>query len=112
MTWDLQELDIDIVRNDTIDIDIQLVDIAGNDVPASTFASGLCQVRKKRNKAPILTFDTTDTSMVISDGNINLNGGDSDQQEDYIYDIQLTLPSGQVVTPIGGKWTFIDDVTL
>ena len=111
MTYNTERLDLEITRGDTIDIDISFVDVDGLDIPASLFSSGICQIRKRRNQDPILTFDTTATTLVLTDGNINLNGGSSDFQEGYIYDIELTLTTGQVITPAQGKFTFNDDVT-
>jgi len=113
--WQQYNLDITMYRNDTLDIDIAFTDSNDANVPASAFASARCQVRKSRSSSPILTFLTSDGSMVLTDGNINLNKavGSTDLQEGInIYDIEFTLAStSQIVTPIKGQWTITDDRT-
>jgi hypothetical protein len=29
----------------------------------------------------------------------------------YSYDIQIVLASGVILTPVGGTWTMLDDIT-
>jgi hypothetical protein len=114
--YETYNLDLLIKRNDTLSIDITFVDDDEVNVPASTFSSGRCQIRKSRNQSPILSFDTTSGAMVITDGNINLNktAAEMDIKEGiYIYDIELTMTTGsQVVTAISGLCTISDDITI
>ena len=109
-------LDLEIVRNDTIDIDIEFTDEAGADIPADTFASAKCMVRKSRGQDPILTFDTADTTIVLTDGNINLNSPETLTDEPgkkYLYDIEFILVAGdQVTTAVGGYFNIINDNTF
>ena len=113
--WQTNRLDLDIVRNDTINLNIVFVDKNGVDVPASTFASAKCMVRKSRGQDPVLTFDTADTTIVLTNGNINLNNSETltdHHRGKYIYDIELILASNsQVVTPIAGYVNIKNDVT-
>ena len=109
-------LDLEIVRNDTINIDIEFTDLAGADIPADTFTSAKCMVRKSRGQNPILTFDTSDTTIVLTDGNINLNNPEANtniKEQRYSYDIEFILASnGQVTTPIGGYLYVLNDETF
>lgn len=113
--WKQYNLDITMYRNDTLSIDIVFTDVNGDPVPASAFASAICQVRKSRGDTPVLTFDTADASMVLTDGNINLNKVAASTDivgAKYIYDIEFTLATtSQIVTPISGQWTITDDRT-
>lgn len=109
-------LDLEIVRNDTINLDIAFTDEAGTDIPAATFASAKCMVRKSRGQDPVLTFDTSDTTIVLTDGNINLNSSETltdIKGQKYSYDIEFVLASNsQVITPIGGQFDISNDDTF
>ena len=109
-------LDLEIVRNDTINIDIEFTDEAGADIPADTFTSAKCMVRKSRGQNPILTFDTSDTTIVLTDGNINLNNPETNtdiKEQRYSYDIQFVLAdNNQVITPIAGYVYISNDSTF
>ena len=110
-------LDLEIVRNDTINIDIEFTDINEVPIPAARFVSAKCMVRKSRGQNPILTFDTSDTTIVLTDGNINLNSSETLTDEPgkkYLYDIEFILVAGegQVVTAIGGDFNISNDVTF
>lgn len=113
--WQQYNLDISMYRNDTLSIDIEFTDANDDPVPASAFASARCQVRKSRGDTPELIFLTSDGSMVLTDGNINLNKTAASTDivgGKYIYDIEFTLAStSQVVTPIVGQWIISDDRT-
>ena len=113
--WQQYSLDITMYRNDTLDLDIAFTDVNDADVPASAFSSARCQVRSSRGDSPVLTFQTSDGSMVLTDGNINLNKSTASTDISggkYIYDIEFTLvTTSQVVTPIVGQWTITDDRT-
>jgi len=113
--WNQQNLDVEMVRNDTLNMDIAMTD--ANDQPVSSvFASyARCQVRKSRGDTAILFFETTDGSIELTDGNIALKksasltdvGGGK-----YVYDIEFTLQgTGEIVTPIRGTWVIKDDTT-
>jgi len=113
--WQQYNLDLSMYRNDTLDMDIAFTDVDDNDVPASTFTSAECHVRRSRGDSPDLEFTTADGSIVLTDGNIKLvkaaaqtdvSGGK------YIYDIEFILAgNSQVVTPIVGTWIISDDRT-
>lgn len=113
--WQQYNLDLSMYRNDTLSIDIEFTDANDLDVPASAFASARCQVRKSRGDSPVLSFTTTDGSIVLTDGNINLNKTIANTDiagGKYIYDIEFTLAStSQVVTAIVGQWIINDDRT-
>ena len=109
-------VDLEIVRNDTINLDIAFTDYNGVNIPAATFASAKCMARKSRGQNPILTFDTADTTIVLTDGNINLNSSETltdIKEQKYVYDIEFVLASdGQVITPIGGTFNIVNDQTF
>lgn len=113
--WQQYNLEITMYRNDTLDIDITFTDSNDDDVPAAAFTSARCQVRASRGDTPVLTFLTSDGSMVLTDGNINLNklvASTDIPSGKYIYDIEFTLAStSQVVTPIVGQWIISNDRT-
>ena len=112
--YKISELHIIVVRGDDIDINIALLDSVGANVPSSTFTSAKCQVRKSRNEDPIYTFDTSDNSIVITDGNLQLvQGNQGEGPGIYSADIEFVLSAtSQRVTPIKIRWEVLDDATL
>ncbi|MCD0459961.1 hypothetical protein [Roseiconus lacunae] len=79
-------------------------------------ASLLMQVKRRRSdRMPVLELssDTSDITIVdatggvfsISPQSIDLNPGD------YVYDLQVTLRNGDVMTPIQGNWKITSDVS-
>lgn len=113
--WNQVNLDLEIVRNDTLDMDIEFLDANGQGVPAATFSSARSQVRKSRGDSAVLSFLTSDGSLVLSDGNIKFVKSASQTDVTggkYVYDIEFTLAStGQIVTPIKGTFVIKDDTT-
>jgi hypothetical protein len=113
-SYKIWELEIETVRNDTDSVNISLTDVNDIDVPASTFSSAKCQIRKSRNKDAIFTFDTADSSMLLTDGNIELVFTANNAKPGIYYgDIEFILASNsKKVTPISITWNIEDDYTI
>lgn len=113
-SYKIWELNITSTRGDTGSINIEFVDSEDNPIPTGTFLSGKCDVRKSRNQDPIFTFDTSDSSMILTNGNIELIFATNTAQPGKYYgDIEFVVASDSTtVTPIHIKWKIEDDSTI
>lgn len=111
--YTINYINLEVVKGDSININIAFVDASDANVAASLFTSGKCQVRRSRGQDVLISFDTALTTLVLTDGNINLNApATTINGGKYIYDIELVMTTGQVTTPIKGAFNVISDVTI
>jgi hypothetical protein len=104
--------DLALYRGDTMRLQFRLwqdddrrdpVDLAG--------VAAASQIRIRPDGEPIIYLDCAITLPNIVD--VTLTAEDSRElPKKGVWDLQLTWPSGDVVTPIGGKVTMKPDVTI
>lgn len=87
--------DIVINANRTLDVTIDAYYLSGTtEVPFSfdNYLSATLQVRKTSTTSPVLTFSTTDGSIVLMNGQFRLNKAHTDlnvREGEYYYDMVL-----------------------
>ncbi|WP_436715825.1 hypothetical protein U8335_26740 [Roseiconus lacunae] len=79
-------------------------------------ASLLMQIKRRRSdRMPVLELssDTSDITIVDATGGVFSIGPQSIDLSpgDYVYDLQVTLRNGDVMTPIQGNWKITSDVS-
>jgi len=107
------QYNVQIWRNDTW---AQLFAITANNVAVNLSGSTITiQVRKTANASTIdLSLSTTDSSITIggaSSNQITLNKKVTIAAGSYLYDMNVTFPSGEVKTYIWGTFFVQEDIT-
>ena len=107
------QYNVQIWRNDTW---AQVFAITANNVAVNLSGSTITiQVRKTANASTIdLSLSTTDSSITIggaSSNQITLNKKVTIAAGSYLYDMNVTFPSGEVKTYIWGTFFVQEDIT-
>lgn len=110
-------LDLHALRGDTFEAEISIIDLGQARVfDFSQYASAKMQVRKTRLDLPILEFySTVGTEIVLTADKVTVSKDATTMAGKtsgiYLYDLQLTDISGNVYTPLSGKFIIKDDIT-
>ena len=107
------QYNVQIWRNDTW---AQVFAITANNVAVNLSGSTITiQVRKTANASTIdLSLSTTDSSITIggaSSNQITLNKKVTIAAGSYLYDMNVTFPSGEVKTYVWGTFFVQEDIT-
>ena len=113
---DPADLNITFYRGNSVDLyDIPLTWEDGSSIDLSIYTSGIMSVKKKsKDTTDILTFSTSDSSLIIGSSKITLDKDASDMlvdARDYVYDIRLYDASDNAKTFVKGIVTVEQNVS-
>ncbi len=107
---------IEVIRGDTVPVRVTMTDESTGNRVDLTGASGKLAVNPSDSPEDTSgqLFEVTGViEAPATDGimSFTLSAANADQSPGvYYYDIQVTLGSGTVITPVGGKWTVVADI--
>jgi hypothetical protein len=104
--------DLALYRGDTMRLQLVFWRNDERDDPEDlTGCAANAQIRNRPDGTPILTIACVITLPNTID--LELSADDArDLPKKGVWDVQLTLPSGAIMTPVGGKMTMKQDVTI
>ena len=107
------KLNITARRRDTFTLEIDIQDADEEDFDFTTHTAKM-DIMDEPDGTVILALTTSNGRIALTDGRISftITALDMDIPEaEYVYDLQMTYPSGQVVTWFRGSFTVNNDVT-